>query len=473
MPRQQNFFYQGDPTAQIGSSLARAIFGDPEAAAKQQQLRAEMAERQARTRLLTGQAVGVEGQNTASASLPEVLARMAVPPAPSPDPIPSLDDPHFLDGAGPTPPTLPQPSADEVFRSNLPTLLATMGQMNGDKIDPTGIVSTLASFLGGDGMARRGMVAGGHTPGADFALTPERADEIAANGYAADERKALGVAQINNRDDIPVANIQAGASRDVARINHSNDLAVADIKAGNSRGMRNNNPGNLEYGAFTKRYGATGSDGRFAIFPDFESGRRAQEALLAGPTYLGGGVNTISGIINRYAPSSDGNSVQNYADFISQATGIPANRKLTQADIPAVAEAMRRFENGGTGGGKKAGGKPPAPKAINQSTDKFLFERLDAALEDRGSVLNGVSKRRLNTWAQHYYQQTGNMALAVEKALGHIEKHTVKSGSPPPSKASSGAPVIRTDAQADAFVNNPANKGKVFTGPDGQQYRVP
>jgi hypothetical protein len=50
---------------------------------------------------------------------------------------------------------------------------------------------------------------------------------------------------------------------------------------GNTRGDRNNNPGNIEYGAFARAHGATGSDGRFAIFPDRASGESAMGELLA------------------------------------------------------------------------------------------------------------------------------------------------------------------------------------------------
>ena len=47
-----------------------------------------------------------------------------------------------------------------------------------------------------------------------------------------------------------------------------------------ARNWRNNNPGNIEYGSFSKKYGAIGGDGRFAIFPSYEVGRKAKEALL-------------------------------------------------------------------------------------------------------------------------------------------------------------------------------------------------
>lgn len=47
---------------------------------------------------------------------------------------------------------------------------------------------------------------------------------------------------------------------------------------------------------------------------------------------------------------------------------------------------------------------------------------------------------------------------------------------PAPSKQvaqTGGAPRLRDDAAAEAFVSNPANKGKSFIGPDGKQYKVP
>ena len=45
------------------------------------------------------------------------------------------------------------------------------------------------------------------------------------------------------------------------------------------RGIRNNNPGNIEYGDWARRHGATGSDGRFAIFESPEQGIAAMVAL--------------------------------------------------------------------------------------------------------------------------------------------------------------------------------------------------
>jgi hypothetical protein len=52
------------------------------------------------------------------------------------------------------------------------------------------------------------------------------------------------------------------------------------VRQEGSRNWRNNNPGNIEYGDFAKKHGAINSDGRFAIFPDYATGRAAKEALV-------------------------------------------------------------------------------------------------------------------------------------------------------------------------------------------------
>ena len=128
------------------------------------------------------------------------------------------------------------------------------------------------------------------------------------------------------------------------------------------RGIRNNNPGNLKFGPFAKSMGATGADADgFAIFPDTSAGTRAQENLLLGSGYFGGGRRTIASIISKYAPASDGNSVGDYAKFVAKETGIAPNQPLNTADIPRVAAAMRKFENGAQSASNSRGGKTPPP----------------------------------------------------------------------------------------------------------------
>jgi hypothetical protein len=59
--------------------------------------------------------------------------------------------------------------------------------------------------------------------------------------------------------------------------------AIFHIEGGKpgNRNVRNNNPMDIEYGKFAKRHGAIGSDGRFAIFPDMQTGWDAMNALVS------------------------------------------------------------------------------------------------------------------------------------------------------------------------------------------------
>ena len=114
------------------------------------------------------------------------------------------------------------------------------------------------------------------------------------------------------------------------------------------RGLRNNNPGNIRQSSV--RY--TGEvqpskDGAFKQFKSMEYGYRAMFVLLH--TYARKhGINTIEGMISRYAPATE-NHTQKYIDVVSEWSGVPATSHLTTTNaevmIPIVA-AMSRVENG-------------------------------------------------------------------------------------------------------------------------------
>lgn len=111
-----------------------------------------------------------------------------------------------------------------------------------------------------------------------------------------------------------------------------------------TRAERNNNPGNIEDGAFARRqFGYAGGDGRFAKFTSAEAGFAAMENLLRGRGYAGGGRNTIASIIAKYAPSSE-NNVGAYVGAVERATGINRNASLSGAQLRTVSRAMARHE---------------------------------------------------------------------------------------------------------------------------------
>ena len=108
--------------------------------------------------------------------------------------------------------------------------------------------------------------------------------------------------------------------------------------AGASRGDRNNNPGNIEYGTFAVQQGATGSDGRFAIFPSLATGNAAMATLLHNK-YAG---LTLSQIQRKWV----GNSDQNYLSSMMSATGLGANGVPDLNDNAMVAKLITGMMRG-------------------------------------------------------------------------------------------------------------------------------
>lgn len=141
------------------------------------------------------------------------------------------------------------------------------------------------------------------------------------------------------------------------------DLSFDDLipaaKSKASRGERNNNPGNIEDGDFARSLpGYAGSDGRFAKFDSMDNGYNAIENLLG--IYGRKGINTASGVVNRWAPKEDGNPVNQYSAFVGE--GDP-NAPLDLADAATrrrVAERIVQFE---TGKAIPRGSKPAEAKA--------------------------------------------------------------------------------------------------------------
>lgn len=113
--------------------------------------------------------------------------------------------------------------------------------------------------------------------------------------------------------------------------------------------VRNNNPGNIEFGDLAQKYGAVGTDGRFAVFPDYETGRKAQEALLFESGVYSG--KTIGSAIAKYAPAGDGNNnPAAYANSVAAALGVSVNTPLAALNPEqrsAMLTAMEKVEGGG------------------------------------------------------------------------------------------------------------------------------
>lgn len=95
-------------------------------------------------------------------------------------------------------------------------------------------------------------------------------------------------------------------------------------------GLRNNNPGNL------RSWGSASIRNGFAAFGSAEEGLSAMIGNLQ--AYQRRGLNTVEGIIGRWAPPNENNTAA-YIKAVAQALGVDASSKLNLND-PAVMQAL-------------------------------------------------------------------------------------------------------------------------------------
>lgn len=144
------------------------------------------------------------------------------------------------------------------------------------------------------------------------------------------------------------------------------------------RGLRNNNPLNLE--ATVNWTGMQGNDGRFAVFPDLETGVAAADRNLQ--TYhQKHGLNTVEGVINRWAPPTENDS-RAYATRVSQTLGVDPAAPLDMSDPGvrrALLDAMADVENGQS----VDLGAPTMPADLSGFTDEELAQIAGVELAPR------------------------------------------------------------------------------------------
>lgn len=112
-------------------------------------------------------------------------------------------------------------------------------------------------------------------------------------------------------------------------------------------GAGNNNFLNIRDNPANAWEGQTGANKGFATFTTPEHGFRAAAKTLN--SYAQEGINTLDGVIQRWAPAADNNDPEKYAEFVSHETGIPRNVSINVAD-PAIQRkllgAMQKQEVG-------------------------------------------------------------------------------------------------------------------------------
>lgn len=114
-----------------------------------------------------------------------------------------------------------------------------------------------------------------------------------------------------------------------------------------------NNPGGIMYGSFAQGYGATMAPSGLAVFPDAATGQQAFNDAIS--HYQG---DTLSQLIQGWAPPGAANpNDQNYIDYVSQQTGIPAGSSSFWGSLKSNASDALNWATFGALGKNMLGGK--------------------------------------------------------------------------------------------------------------------
>lgn len=208
------------------------------------------------------------------------------------------------------------------------------------------------------------------------------------------------------------------------------NLPGAVPEASLPRGMRNFNPGNIEDGAFARSQpGYVGSDGRFAKFDTMEHGVGAQAGLLG--KYGEKGVNTVTAIVNRYAPPSEnGKATENYIKFVAGNLGVDPNAPLNLSDPNVrqkLALTMSQFENGRPvmGGASKGVQVADASGAIPAGItgDVTQPSPVDGLMAKRENILRALAVPSISDNAR---QQLNTLLKDTEFQIERADKRTAQ-----------------------------------------------
>ncbi|NHB92958.1 structural protein [Photorhabdus cinerea] len=116
-----------------------------------------------------------------------------------------------------------------------------------------------------------------------------------------------------------------------------------------SRGIRNNNPGNIRWGDYWQGLvpGSQRTDKSFCQFASPEYGIRAIIKILQN-YHKKYGINTVSGIISRYAPPNE-NNTEGYVNRVCKDTGVTCDQAINVFDRAFMAKLIKAIitvENG-------------------------------------------------------------------------------------------------------------------------------
>jgi soluble lytic murein transglycosylase len=225
--------------------------------------------------------------------------------------------------------------------------------------------------------------------------------DLAGNKQHVDIQAQIGPAQLPSVRDY----LLKGAKEVWAR-----DLGQSSVTAGGpaisatnqSRGVRNNNFGNLK-----------DASGNFQQFDTPEQGIAAADANLAayGSKH---GINTLAGVINRWAPASDGNNDAAYIASVSKATGIGANDPINLGDKAVRAKILPAMFDVESPGWRNAQSSPAGPTTSTADLEAALPAKVQAARDAAKSMF--PNDPAFADKAASYAEHAGNTILAGTRA---------------------------------------------------------
>lgn len=137
-----------------------------------------------------------------------------------------------------------------------------------------------------------------------------------------------------------------------------------------------NNPGNIRCNRELKGVVDCNAKG-FSIFESENAGIKAIHSLLK-VYYNKYGLNTISKIISRYAPSTE-NQTGIYIDFVAQKSGFGKNQILEIPDLKYLIKSLIKMESGKNYTNEKlfeAIGEQPTPIILPEKKNYLLIVSL-------------------------------------------------------------------------------------------------
>lgn len=195
--------------------------------------------------------------------------------------------------------------------------------------------------------------------------------------------------------------------------------AAAGPASSQVRGVRNNNPLNITGQGWQ---GQVGSDGPYATFSTPEQGQAAADKNLQAYATKHG-INTLSGIINRWAPASGGNDTASYIQSVASDLHVDPNAPLNLSDPKVravVLHSMSKVELGGEAPGQAQPARAalPAPVGGPQPGDPpgTLYgapKPMQWTSDGKGNLINANGDRKIDPTAAASAEADPNLVKAI------------------------------------------------------------